>query len=153
MAESNFNMFHSGFLSLFGGDYSANIHPLDLNTTKLRVRLLKDSYTPDISASTSGSIGAPQTNGESDAVDKTLSNVVVTASANGNWKLDADDIVFTATSGGNLTAQYCLVHNASANFVPLFLARLSTGAVVASQITVQFAAEGLFDFSASSTLV
>ncbi len=155
MAESNFNLFHSGFLSFFGGDYSTNVTPLDLNTHKLAIRLLKDTYTPDISASTSGSIGAAQTNGESDAVDKTLSNVVVTASANGNWKLDADDAVFTATSGGNLTGQYCLVHARSSSpaFVPLFLARLSTGAVVASQITVQFAAEGLYDFSASSALV
>ena len=153
MAESNFNMFHSGFMSLFGGDYSANVTPLDLNANKIYARLLKDSYTPDISASTSGSIGAVQTNGESGAEEKTLSSVVVTASANGNWKIDAADIVFTASPGTNLTAQYCLIFNASASFVPVFLARLSTGAVVASQITVQFAAEGLYDFSASSTLV
>ena len=153
MAEVNFNMFHSGFLANWGVGQK-----VDISANPICIALLKAAYTPDISASTSATIfaaGNPQTNGTAGATFKTLGSVVVTASANGNWKFDAADAVITASSGTNLSAQYAFVfqRSASGGFVPIFLAQLSTGDVVASQITVTFAAEGLYDFSASSTLV
>lgn len=151
MAESNFNMYHSGFLSLWGIGNNLNV-----SANPICMALLKNTHTAAISDSTSGSwSGDVQTNGTAGATFKTLSNVVVTASATGNWKFDSDDVIFTASSGTNLTAQYALVYqrSASGGYVPIFLARLSTGAVVASQITVTIAAEGYYDFSGSATLV
>lgn len=151
MAEGNFNLFHSGFLSMFGLGPNLNV-----SANPIVMSLLKNSHTPDISMSTSPSINADlQTLGKAGATFKTLVSVVVEASATGNWKFDAADIIFTASSGFNLTAQYALVwqRSVSGGFVPLFLSQLSTGAIVASQITVQFAAEGLFDYSASATIV
>lgn len=153
MAEGNFNLYHSGMLAMFGVN-----EKLDISANPVYIALLKTAFTPDISASTSATIfaaGNPQTNGTAGATNKALANVVVTASANGSWKFDADNAIISASSGTNLSARYALVYQSSATggFVPIFLASLSTGDVVASQITVQFDAEGLYDFSGSSTLV
>jgi hypothetical protein len=69
-----------------------------------------------------------------------------TKTADGVIKFDLSDIAFTASSGANITANHVIIWR-SGTTLPLGYAELSTGTIVASQINVQWPAEGLFETS------
>lgn len=70
----------------------------------------------------------------------------VTKTADGVLKFDLSDVAFTASSGASLSAQYGVVAK-SGGTIPILYWQLSTAEVVATQVTVQWPAAGLFETS------
>lgn len=147
MAESNWYFFHKGLLACFDGsgvEFSAS--------AKWHMRLATSAWTPSLETSTTGSITWNDAAGAGDTTDRAVLNMRITASASNNWGFTHDAVVITATAATNFTAQYAvLTYTGVAQPIAVF--RLSTGAVVASQITINPPASGrIFDISASYTI-
>lgn len=103
---------------------------------------------PDIDTSSySSSISAlVATSASGGNADKQLANVVVTKTANGVVKWDADDVTFTSTTGQTLDIQYVLVRQSSVD-IPHFYWEVSTGSIAATQFGVSAPAAGFWETS------
>lgn len=135
----------------------------DLNLSDTyRCYLLSAGWTPDYATSTMASIsGAICTQlSASYTSGRGVGLCDWTQSAAGVWKFvpATDPVTFCATSGSNLSAQYAIVAASGAGATkaadpPLGYWEISTAEVVATQINLDFPADGLFDTSAADKTV
>jgi hypothetical protein len=147
MAESNWYFFHKGLRAMFDGT-GLNFSVSGAWT----LRLVTDAWTPDLSTSTTGSVTWNDAAGEGNTAARAVLNMRITASASSNWGFTHDAVIFTATPGSNFSAQYAVLQYTGVA-QPIAVFRISTGAMVASQITINPpAAVKIFDISASYTI-
>ena len=121
-----------------------------------RCYILSAGWTPDYNTSTIASFSAALCNKLSGSWSKgrTLGLCDWTQSAAGVWKFvpAVDPLTFCASSGFNLSAQYGIIaaSTAGAHAVknpPLGYWEISSAEVVATQINLDFPADGVFDTS------
>lgn len=149
MAAGTFNIYDSAKLLLGNGG-------LSLSQTFHVCLTHSASYTPNIDDSDFGaSISAGAILLSGDAITRQVGTGVGlwTKTADGVMKFDLSDVNFTASTAINLSAKYCVLmaDNAAAattSYVPVGWFELSVGSsVVASQINIQWPAEGVFETS------
>lgn len=145
MADT-FILFDSFISRLFKGD--------DSLSKTMRCGLMATTTVPNLDTSTIGSIafaasasGGSATRRVNPSGDGTI-GAQFTKTASNAFKFDLSDVVFTATSGGQLSVGVGVVFT-SASAIPVGYWQISTALVTASQFTVQWPADGIFETSSN----
>lgn len=112
-----------------------------------RCALMSAGWTPSMDTSTVASLTSFwHTKGSAGQADRKVGLSTVTYTAAGVIKFDLSDVVFTASTGTNISAMYGVVYG-SAQTIPMGYWVLSVSEIVSNQITIQWPAAGLFETS------
>lgn len=153
MAEGRWYLFHKALWQLGKGAYDLS----DAGATKWQMCLLGSEATgiaaaPNLDISTTGSLSFASTiaDAQGDAITRTITTAW-TATTSGLYRFFHDAKTFTATTGNQFSAKYAvLLYSGVAT--PFAICQLSTTRVVASQITVNPPADGVFQMANETNL-